>query len=203
MQSPSTTTIQTKATETCIPQIDGTIDDNEDFHTSKTTSISSEELIHAYQQWSTSKFGRIKFTITSDDGYRIVSDDLDTAWSSIVNQVRECRDDMKLTHLPMTNEELNGHKIFGLTKPIIKIMLNQIYINSLSIHEQINTIILSNNHNSRCLIKKKKFSSNSRLNIYQRKNSQRQRFGWLLNPHRKIEYALKSFEIDDALIHAR
>jgi hypothetical protein len=119
---------------------------------------------------------------------------------------------MKLTHLPMTHEELNGHKIFGLTKPIIKIMLNQIYINSLSIHEQINTIILplssSNNQNSRCLIKKKLsnkkfFSSNSRLNIYQRKNSQRQRFSWLLNPHRKIEYALKSFEIDDALIHAR
>jgi hypothetical protein len=96
----------------------------------------------------------------------------------------------------MTNEELNGHKIFGLTKSIVKILLN-----SLLNQEQNETIILSNNSN---LIKKRKFvSSNSRLNIYQRKSSQRQRFNWLLNPNRKIQYALKSFEIDPALEYAR
>jgi hypothetical protein len=93
----------------------------------------------------------------------------------------------------MSSEELNGHKIFGLTNSIIKIMLN-----SISIQEQTGTIILSNSNN---LIKKKRFcSSNSRLIIYQRKNSQRQRFNWLLNPNRKIDYAFKS---DPALEHTR
>ena len=169
-----------------IPQIDGTMDEEN----------SSNDLIELYQQWLISKFGRIKFTIISDDGYRIISENLDNAWSTIVNLVRECRDDMNLTHLSMSNEELNGHKIFGLTKSIVKIMLN-----SLLNQEQNETIILSNNSN---LIKKRKiFSSNSRLNIYQRKNSQRQRFNWLLNPNRKIQYALKSFEIDPALEYAR
>jgi len=180
---------------TSIPQIDGNLDDNDE--------DSSDKLIRLYHQWIASKFGRIKFTIISDDGYKIISDNLDNAWSTIVNLVRECRDDMNLTHLSMTNEELNGHKIFGLTKSIIKIMLNQMTINQ----KQTNTIILSNN-NSNCLIKKsknnkKKFSSNSRLNIYQRKSSQRQRFNWLLNPNRKIEYALETFELDDALAYAR
>ncbi|CAF3195602.1 unnamed protein product [Rotaria sp. Silwood2] len=179
---------------------------------SKIKSISSDKLIHYYQQWLISKFGRIKFTILSDDGYKIVSDNLDDAWLTIVNLVRECRDDMNLTHLPMRNEELNGHEIFGLKKSIVKIMLNQIYMNSLSTEKQTDTIILplssSNKNDSICFLKKKNsnkkiLSSNSRLNIYQRKNSQRQRFNWLLNPNRKIEYALKSFEIDDALAHAR
>ncbi|CAF4812089.1 unnamed protein product [Rotaria sp. Silwood1] len=184
---------------------------------SKIKSISTDELIYYYQQWLSSKFGRIKFTIISDDGYKIVSDNLDDAWSTIVNLVRECRDDMNLTHLLMRNEELNGHHIFGLTKSIIKIMLNQIYINSLSTDKQTDTIILplsssssssSNKNNSICFLKKKNSNKkilplNARLNIYQRKHSQRQRFNWLSNPNRKIEYALKSFEIDDALDHAR
>ncbi len=107
----------------------------------------------------------------------------------------------------MTNDELNGHNIFGLTKSIIKIILNS------NNQEQINTIILSNNNNnnnndSNCLVKKKtnnkkNFLPNSRLNIYQRKSSQRQRFNWLLNPNRKIEYALNTFEIDEALAYTR
>jgi hypothetical protein len=191
--------IQTNSTETSLPQIDGNLDED--------ISISSDELIQLYHQWSTSKFGRIEFTIISDDGYKIVSDNLDNAWSTIINLVRECRDDMNLTHLSMTNEELNGHQIFGLTKLIVKTMLNQIYFNQ----EQTGRIILSNNSNKNSknyFIKKikknkKNFSSNSRLNIYQRKSSQRQRFNWLLNPNRKIEYALKTFEIDDALEHTR
>ncbi len=96
----------------------------------------------------------------------------------------------------MSNEELNGHQIFGLTKSMIKQMFN---------HEQTESMILSNTN---CLIKKKSHSkkvliSNSRLNIYQRKSSQRQRFNWLLNPNRKIEYALNTFEIDPALDYAR
>ncbi|CAF1534163.1 unnamed protein product, partial [Adineta steineri] len=80
-------------------------------------------------------------------------------------------------------------------------------LNSFSIQENTSTIILplSSNHNistgsiKKKLNHKKIFPPNSRLNIYQRKNSKRQRFNWLLNPNRKIEYALKSFEIDDAL----
>jgi hypothetical protein len=103
---------------------------------------------------------------------------------------------MNLTHFAMSNEELNGHQIFGLTKSMIKQMFN---------HEQTESMILSNTN---CLIKKKSHSkkvliSNSRLNIYQRKSSQRQRFNWLLNPNRKIEYALNTFEIDPALDYAR
>ncbi len=180
--------------EISIPQIDGNLDEEESF-------ISSDELIQLYQQQSTSKFGRAQFTIISDDGYKIITDNLDEAWSTIVKLVRDCRDDMNLTHLSMTNEELNGHHIFGLTKSMIKILFNQIQSNQ----EQTGTIILSN---STSLIKKKNTNkksvpSNSRLNIYQRKSSQRQRFNWLLNPNRKIQYALNTFEIDDALVHAR
>jgi len=205
---------------TCIPQIDGNLDDNDqDYLISSSiinsiieqivnkNSISSDELIQLYHQWLISKYGRIKFTIISDDGYKIISDNLDNAWLTIVNLVRECRDDMNLTHLSMTNDELNGHNIFGLTKSIIKIILNS------NNQEQINTIILSNNNNnnnnnSNCLVKKKtnnkkNFLPNSRLNIYQRKSSQRQRFNWLLNPNRKIEYALNTFEIDEALAYTR
>ena len=251
MRSTSIDTIYNSSTKTSIPQIDGSIDnDDEDnlisstllnsliqqiiidennlsvnnersIHsprlpaknaTSQTKLISSNELIDLYQQWSKSKFGRIKFTITSDDGYKIVSENLDDAWSTIVNLVSECRDDMNLTHLPMTSDQLNGHRIFGLTKTIVKIMLNQVYISSLSTQEQANTIILplsstSNKHNSIFCIKKKVHNKNSsassRSNIYQRKSSQRQRFSWLSNPNKKIEYTLRSFEIDDALAHAR
>lgn len=216
-------------TETWIPQVDGNVDhDDEDLlvssslinclieriqnEKSSSYQISSNELIRLYKQWLTTKFGRVKFTIISDDGYRIVSENLDEAWLSIVNQVRECRDDMNLTHLPMRNEELNGHQIFGLTKSIVKIMLNQLYLNSSQIERPRDTILLplsSSNKNSTIgFIKKKNsnkkvVSSTSRLNIYQRKNSQRQRFNWLLNPNRKVEYALKSFEIDEALAYAR
>ncbi len=177
----------------------------------KKKSISSYDLIQLYKQWSKSNFFRVKFTITNNEGYKIISDDLDNAWSKIINLIRNCRDDMNFEHLPMTNDELNGHKIFGLTKPIIKIMLNQMYTNQ----QQIGTIILplssssssSLNNNSTCTTenfsKKNSLSSGSRSNIYERKARERQRFGWLLNQSRKIEYALKSFEIDDALLHAR
>ncbi|CAM4890394.1 unnamed protein product [Rotaria socialis] len=233
----STIFVPNHSTETCIPQVDGNIDD-EDFLVSSslinclieqiqneksTNSLSNnvtgkinylpaDELVRLYKQSLISKFGRVQFTIISDDGYKIVSDDLDEAWLTIVNLVRECRDDMNLTHLPMRNDELNGHQIFGLTKSIVKIMLNQLYLNSSSIEKQSDTILLplssSNKNDSTYFIKKKNStkkipSSNSRLNIYQRKNSQRQRFNWLLNPNRKIEYALNSFEIDDALAHAK
>ncbi|CAF4746094.1 unnamed protein product [Rotaria sp. Silwood1] len=178
----------------------------------KKKSISSDDLIQLYKQWSKSNFSRVKFTITNDEGYEIISDDLDSAWSIIINLIRNCRDDMNLQHLSMTNEELNGHKVFGLTKPIIQIMLNQMYTNQ----QQIGTIILplsssssSNNNynNSTCSIenfnKKKILLSCSRSNIYERKTRERQRFGWLLNQSRKIEYALNSFEIDNALAYAR
>ncbi|CAF4565327.1 unnamed protein product, partial [Rotaria sp. Silwood2] len=182
----------------------------------KKKSISTYDLIQLYKQWSKTNFSRVKFTITNDEGYKIISDDLDSAWSTIINLIRNCRDDMNLQHLPMTNEELNGHKIFGLTKPIIQIMLNQMYTNQ---QQQIGTIILplssstssllnnTTNNNSTCSIenfnKKKFLSSCSRSNIYDRKTRERQRFGWLLNQSRKIEYALKSFEIDNALVYAR
>ncbi len=172
-------------------------------------SISSFDLIQLYKQWSKSNFFRVKFTITNDEGYRTISDDLDSSWSNIINLIRHCRDDMNLEHLPMTNEELNGHKIFGLTKPIIKTMLKQMYTNE----QQIGTILLplssssTLNHSTTSLEenfnKKNSFTSCTRLNIYERKNRERQRFGWLLNQSRKIEYALKSFEIDNALFHAR
>jgi hypothetical protein len=172
----------------------------------KKKSISSFDLIQLYKQWSKSNFFRVKFTITNDEGYKLISDDLDSAWSKIINLIRNCRDDMNIEHLPMTNEELNGHKIFGLTKPIIKIMLHQMYTNQ----QQIGTIILplsSSTNHSTCLPenfnKKISLSSGSRSTIYERKTRERQRFGWLLNQSRKIEYALKSFEIDNALFHAR
>ncbi|CAF4437216.1 unnamed protein product, partial [Adineta steineri] len=104
----------------------------------KNPSISSFDLIQLYKKWLKLNFFNVKFTITNDEGYESISDDLDSAWSTIINLIRNCRDDMNLQHLPMTNEELNGHKIFGLTKPIIKIMLNQMYTNQ----QQIGSIIL-------------------------------------------------------------
>jgi hypothetical protein len=175
----------------------------------KNKSISSFDLIQLYKQWIKSNFFRVKFTITNNEGYKLISDDLDNAWSKIINLIRNSRENMNLEYISMTNDELNGHKIFGLTKPIIKIMLNQMYTNQ----QQIGTIILPlsssllNNNNSTSstenLTKKNSLSSGSRSNIYERKIRERQRFGWLLNQSRKIEYALKSFENDNALLHAR
>jgi hypothetical protein len=221
-----------------MPQIDGSVDHCDDDRSSTPTfalnekgysggnttpshppaekqrSTSTDELIERYQQWLKSKLGHTKFTITSDDGYDIASDDLDHAWSLVVNSVRACRDDMQLTHLTMSNEELHGHQIFGLTKPIVRIILNQIYQRSWSSSEQnIPPIVLPLSSSSKHkvangLIKRKtnrnKSSTfNSRMNSYQRKMSQRQRFNWLSNPNRKPEYALNSFAIDDALTFAR
>ena len=220
-----------------IPQIDGNVDSCDDerlptassvpidekdskvsnspshLPTGKVRRTSSSDLIERYQQWSTSKFGRAMFTITSDDGYQIASDDLDHAWSGIVGLVRTCRDDMQLTHLPMSNDELNGHQIFGLTTPIVKIMLNQIYQRSSSNQEQNSPVTLplsssSKNKHPNGLLKRKMNRSktstlSSRVVNYQRKSSQRQRFNWLCNPNRKLEYALNSFAIDDALTYAR
>ncbi len=176
----------------------------------KKKSISSFDLIQLYKQWIKLNFFHVKFTIKNNEGYEIISDDLDNAWSKIINLIRNSRDNMNLEYISMTNDELNGHKIFGLTKPIIKIMLNQMYTNQ----QQIGTIILPlssssslNNNNSASLTenftKKNSSSYGSRSNIYERKTRERQRFGWLLNQSRKIEYALKSFENDNALLHAR
>ena len=97
-----------------MPQIDGTMDD-------------PPSAVDSYEQWLQSKFGRVQFTITSDDGYKTIADDLDKAWSDVVRQVRECRDAMNLTHLPMSNEDLTGHEMFGLTKPIVRALINQLY----------------------------------------------------------------------------
>ncbi|CAF3372679.1 unnamed protein product [Rotaria socialis] len=189
----------------------------------KKKSLSSDDLIQLYKQWSKSNFSRVQFTITNDEGYEIKSDDLDSAWSTIINSIRNSRDDMNLPHLSMVHDELNGHKMFGLTKSIIQIMLNQMYTNQ---QQQTGTTILlplsssssslslntinnnnNNNNNSTCSIenftKKKMLSSSSRSNTFDRRTRERQRFGWLLNHSRKIEYALKSFEIDNALAYAR
>ena len=188
-----------------IPQLDGTIDERPRV----AKPISSDDLIQSYQQWSRSKSGRVQFTITSDDGLQITSDDLDQAWSSVVDRVRACRDEMNLTHLPMGNDELNGHQIFGLSKPIVKTMLHRMYILSTSSADEERNVILPLSTSTSSPLVKKKVSRkkpvlwNSRSTIYQRKHSRRQRFGWLENPHRKIEYAMKSFVIDDALAHAR
>lgn len=156
-----------------LPQLDGTVDD----------------LFESYQQWSRSKFGRTRFRITSDDGYEIQSDDLDDAWSTIIHRVRDCRDDMNLTHIPMTNEQLNGHHIFGLTKSLIKTIFHYQQTGKMPLKKKFHC-------KRRCL-------PNSRLMIYQRKSSQRPRFHWLLNPNRKIEYLLHTFHIDPALAYAR
>lgn len=172
------------------------------------------DLIQLYKQWLKSNFFRVKFTITNDEGFELISDDLDSAWSEIINSIRDIRDDMNLPHLPMTNDELNGHKIFGLKKPIVQVMLNQIYTNQ---QQSIGSTALPlssssssgniNNNNSIYSMenyqKKKILSSCSRANVYERKTRERYRFGWLLNQSRKVEYAVKSFEIDSALAYAR
>ena len=177
---------------------------------SKKKSTSSYDLIQLYKQWSKSNFFRVKFTITNDEGYQSISEDLDSAWLKIIHLIRSCRDDMNMEHLSMSNEELNGHKIFGLTKPIVKTMLSQMYTDQQQIGNILlplssaaatignNSINLDENFN-----KKNSNLSGSRSNIYERKTRERQRFGWLLNQSRKIEYAQKSFEIDNALYHAR
>ena len=177
--------------------------------TVQTKPNSSHELIQLFQQWSSSTSGRVKFTITNDEGFEVVSDDLDSAWSDIIQSVRSCRDDMNLTHLPMTNDELNGHRIFGLTKPIVQILLNQMYNHTSSTEQQIGNIILplssssSSTQSTETWNKKPPRLPCSRTNLHERRTRERQRFGWLLNQSRKIAYALQSFEIDDALAHAR
>lgn len=183
-------------------------------HDRKQPSSSSDLLIQLYQQWLKRNFFTVRFTIRNDDGYEIVSDDLESAWSEILQLIRHARTDMSFEHLPMTNEQLNGHQIFGFTKPIIKSILTQLYSNE----QAIGTISLPLSapsssssssssilivHPDENLLKKNSILSGSRANIYERKTRDRQRFGWLLNQSRKIEYAVKSFEIDTALHHAR
>jgi hypothetical protein len=206
------------SSSTCTTNVQSSSSKTQIFDTQKTNSISNNDLIRLYQQWSKSVVGRVKFTITNDEGYRLVTDDLDAAWSTIIDLIRTCRDDMNLKHLPMSHEGFNGHQIFGLTKPIIQVMLNQIFTNSSAVKQptaSTGSIVLplsssSSSHMSSTstshtdmINKKHSLSSSSRTNIYERKFRERQRFGWLLNHSRKIDYALKSFEIDDALVHAR
>lgn len=182
----------------------------------KKKSNSSDKLVRLYQQWANAVFGCVKFTITNDEGYHLVSEDLDDAWSIVISAIRTSRDDMNLTHLPMNNEDLNGHKIFGLTKPIVYTMLNQIYMNSPSRKAPTTGALIlplsspsmtSTSFNAPCptepINKKASLSATTRTNLYERKNRERQRFGWLVNQSRKIEYALRSFEVDDAFVHAK
>ena len=96
---------------------------------------------------------------------------------------------MNLTHFSMTNEELSGHQIFGLTNSMIKTILHYEQTGKISIKKKTHA--------------KKRVPPNSRLNIYQRKSSQRSRFHGLFNPNRTIEYLLNTFEIDPALAYAR
>lgn len=170
-------------------------------------SLPSLELIRSYKQWAKLNFCRVKFTITNDEGYQIVSEDLDDAWLTIIDAIRSCRDDQNLPHLPMTSDELSGHKVFGLTRPIIKVMLNQMYSTQQTTGATVLPLSSSGANNAvnsyESYSKKSLSSSASRSNVYERKMRERHRFGWLLNQSRKIDYALKSFEIDDALAHAR
>ena len=185
-------------------------------HPGKKQQQTSDKLIRLYQQWANAVFGRVKFTITNDEGYHVVSEDLDEAWSTIIQVIRTSRDDLNLAHLPMNNEELNGHRIFGLMKPIVHTMLNQMYMNSSarkpppagSLILPLSSPSLSSTlSNTPCptepINKKSLLSSSTRTNLYERKTRERQRFGWLMNYSRKIEYALRSFEPDDAFVHAR
>lgn len=92
---------------------------------------------------------------------------------------------MNLTHFSMTNEELNGHEIFGLTNPMIKTLFH---------YEQTGKISMKKKSHS-----KKRCLPNSRLNIYQRKSSQHPRFHSLVN----LDYLLNTFDMDSVLVYAR
>ncbi|CAF0988366.1 unnamed protein product [Didymodactylos carnosus] len=202
----------------------------------KCHKLSEDEIIEEYKRWKKSKYVQVKFRIQSDDGYEILSDDLNQAWATIVNLVRETRDDMKLTHLPLTLYD--GHDAFGLNKTIVKTLLKQLQICTIKNYFQTQTtkkplnesssispvqlplstssssslksmkMIVKQNEWYRKLILykkqlKKQHRQYSKTTIYERKSHKRQRFGWLLNPSRKISYAKQTFEIDDALIHSR
>lgn len=193
-----------------IPQLDGNVDHSDE---QVLPLAAAEELIERYQQWSASKFGRVKFVITSEDGYRSASEDLDKAWADVVDTVRACRDDLQLTHLPMSSKELHGHQVFGLTKPIVKIMLNQIYQRTFPVQQQNSPVVLplscsvktdkGNSSFKRKFNRSKPGASHPRTNNYQRKSAQRPRFNWLSHPNRKVEHALESFECDEALVQAK
>lgn len=172
--------------------------------------ISSFDLIDLYRQWLKSNFCRVKFTITNDEGYRVITDDLDSAWSDIITSIRNTREELKLKSLPLTKEESNGHRIFGLTKVILKTLFKQMSSNEPQIGNLLLPISIASNIPNLSSTIDENFSrktsmnnASTRLNIHERKTRERQRFGWLLNQSRKIEYALKSFEIDNALFHAR
>jgi hypothetical protein len=205
------------------PQIDGQVDEStstdeyidmnrESFAEQRLTHV--RQLIELYRQWSQTRFARVQFILTSDDGYRSQSENLDQAWSTVVDQVRMCRDEMNLTHLTMNANELNGHAIFGLTKPIVKVVLHRLYMSSLSlsVDTTINPMILPLSSATllscryvlkKKFLRKKSTSLNSRLTIYERKQQRRQPFAWLTHSLRNIPYAVESFNIDDALAYAR
>lgn len=176
----------------------------------KKNYISSFEVIQLYRQWLKKNFCRVKFTITNDEGYRVISEDLDSAWSDIITSIRNTREELKFQTLPMTKEESNGHRIFGLTKPILKTMFKQMSTNEPQIGNILLPLSIPSNMTNLSSTSDENFSRKTsmntarvRSNVYERKTRERQRFGWLLNQSRKIEYALKSFEIDNALYHAR
>ena len=186
---------------TCPPQTNVTPISPAQIHESNV----SFDVIKLYKQWLKTNFLSVKFTIRNDDGYETIADDLDKAWSEIIRLICHSRDDQNFEHIPMTNEQLNGHQMFGLTKPIVNSILTQLYAN-----EQTNETIclplssISTNVNvNENNLKKNTNLIGSRSNVYERKTRERQRFGWLLNQSRKIDYAVKSFEIDSALYHAR
>ena len=182
----STTNAQEKTVYELHINIYQTYHDNNENHRTMpcqhraSISIRTDELFELYQRWLTSQYGRIEFTVRSLDGFEMCAEDLDKIWSIVVERVRDCRDNMNLTHLSLVNEHLTGHDIFGLTNSIIRNYFNQILVNE--------TIVSFSN----CLLKKKNrkkisMKMNSRLNIYKRKSEQYQRFRWLLNPHRTLQ----------------
>ena len=187
-----------------IPQMDGSADCS--------PPLTCDQLIQLYLEWTRSKFGHVRFYITSDDGYSIDSDNLDDAWSMIINEIRSCRDEMNLTHLAMNEDQINGHHVFGLTKSIVKHLFQRLYLQRLSLidDQQSNVLPLFSSNSSRHWLKKK-FRKNckvqsSRLIIYQRKqhhHRRRQPFAWLTNPHRTIQPALDTFELDETLLFVR
>jgi len=118
---------------------------------------------------------------------------------------------LKLKHLSMNNDELNGHRIFGLTKTIVKQLFQRMFsqrFGSTGVEESSTPILyLSSPSSSRQWLKKKFRRSQktfaSRSSIYHRKSSQRRCFDWLTNPHRTLQSALDSFDYDESLSFLR
>ncbi|XP_065143963.1 histone-lysine N-methyltransferase 2B [Paramisgurnus dabryanus] len=67
---------------------------------------------------------RLRFQITSDDGFFIEADSMDVAWKAVVDGVQEARIGFRMEHLPFT--KVSGARVLGILHDAVLFLLEQL-----------------------------------------------------------------------------